>query len=115
MTEARPTANSCVPGQVGLIGSHMLVALLAVVFAVFTSHSYIAFLSWLGRTLLILACGYGVMFVWHGRGGRHMGETFLMSFAVIGVTYFVITSPIECFIASLVVCVAVAGLFHFLE
>jgi hypothetical protein len=107
--------RSTVGAVLDTIGARMFLALSTILFAIFSYHSYTSLLNFGGRMILVIGTVYGIIFLFYGKGGRHITETFIVSFAVIGVTYFLVHCPIAYFVTALVLCAAVAVAFHFLE
>jgi hypothetical protein len=114
MREETPN-RSAVGAVLDSIGVQMFLALSTILFAIFSYQGYNALLSFAWRVILLGGTIYGILFLFYGNSGRHITETFIVSFAVIGVTYFVVQCSIEYFASALVLCAVVAVAFHFLE
>jgi hypothetical protein len=102
-------------GPITNFGIYAFLGIFSIVFAVSTCHSLADVAGFIGRTALAVSCIYGIMFVFDENNGRQVTETFLISFSLMSLTYFVIKCPLEYFAGALILCAVVCTLFRFLE
>jgi hypothetical protein len=103
------------------LANRVLVLVFAAVFAVFigsadSSRSWrnsFRFFEFALRGALLYAAKDIPLHVLHGRGNRHLVETFFIAISFIAGAFFVIMCPFTEFLMALVLCAALAIMFHF--
>jgi hypothetical protein len=112
---ASPASRKPLSGWRPVLACCVILGASTMIIAAFTSQSLKDFLTFAFRGILVFVAIYKIMFIFYENGARPITETFLVSFSVIALTYFIIACPIGHFVWSLVLSAGVAGFFHFLD